>query len=190
MPALSQGAKRKLSKGTVVEALRVTQTKGEVPAEEGVQLRVQFELQGGLVDAFSRDAWQAAYELHDTSLRLLYWLAVRKKGSLLRSQVAEPAKYLRKATLYWTRNPDLTDNVTNRIWAMVIDEEKVPHVFDTEKELKESLFKFDRRVLLTAASLPGKGDKIVVEVKVKWGRHSFIEKGIARAASDPVSLER
>jgi hypothetical protein len=190
MQAVSQSQKRVLSKSTRIRSLEVGQTSGEVTADQGAQLRIRFKLVGGLVDAFSRDVWQTAYDVHDTSLRLLYRVKVMRKGGLLGSQVAEPARYLKKATLYWTRNPDLTDNITNRIWVMVIDEEKVPHVFDTEKDVRESLFSFDRRLLVPATALPKKGEKVVVEVKMKWGRHSFIEKGTTTSVSAPFSFER
>ena len=190
MEAAVQADRRGLSKNTSVGALSAEQTTGEVPLEAGVQLRVRFRLEGGLVEAFSRGAWQTAYEVHDTSLRLLYWVTVKKKGAVLKAQLAEPAKFLKKATLYWTRNPDLTDNVTNRIWAMVIDEEKVPHFFDSEPKLKEFLFTFDRRVLVPAVAVSGTSRGLEVEVKVKWGRHSFIEKGHASATSASLTIRK
>ncbi|HVP24067.1 MAG TPA: hypothetical protein VMS77_09180 [Conexivisphaerales archaeon] len=189
MEAALDGDGRELSRRTSLGPVYVSQTTGEVQPEQGVQLKVKFRLQGGLVDAFSRATWQTAYEAHDTSLRLLYWLAVKKKGGLRRGNVAGPAKHLKKATLYWTRNPDLTDNATNRIWAMVIDEEKVPHVFDSEEKVKEALFSFERRILVPA-SLMSQADEVRVEVKLKWGRHSFIEKGHVSAVSDRLAIKR
>ena len=120
--------------------------------------------------------------------RIRYWLKVTKRGTLFSSQVAEPPKYVRKAILYWTRNPDLTNNVTNRIWAMVVDEEGIPHVYDSERNLKDALFTFDRRILAPSPALAD-GDEVRVEVKVKWGRHSFIEKGEASSTSEPLVVK-
>ena len=178
-----------LSRSTSVRDLAASQTSGGIPSEAGVQLRVRFRLSGGLVDVFSRGTWQEAYEVHDTTLRLLYWIKVKRKG-ILSTQVADPAKYLKKAALYWTRNPDLTDNVTNRIWAMVVDEEKIPHFFDLEEKLKDCLFTFDRRILVPASALHSGSDELAVEVKVRWGRHSYIEKGHTTATSQPLKVKR
>jgi hypothetical protein len=190
MEATSQRGRRELSGRTFLKSITVTQTSGEVTAEQGAQVRVQFELGGGLVDAFNRATWQEAYDLHDTSLRLLYWITIKRKGRLTGSKLAEPAKFLKKATLYWTRNPDLTDNVTNRIWAMVVDEDKIPHIFDSERKLREYLFRFDRRLLIPASSLDKAPAPLVAAIRLKWGRHSFIEKGEATGTSAPFTLKR
>ncbi len=181
--------REELSRSTSVHDLTVSQTSGEIPPEAGLQLRISFRLSGGLVDVFSRGTWQEAYEVHDTTLRLLYWIKVKRRG-ILSSQVADPAKYLKKASLYWTRNPDLTDNMTNRIWAMVVDEEKIPHFFDSEEKLKECLFIFDRRIMVPASALHRGSEELAVEVKVKWGRHSYIEKGHTTVTSPPFKAKR
>ncbi len=190
MEAVSKQRKRDLSEATRVTVIEAAPTSGEVSPDQGTQVRVRFGLEGGLVEAFNRATWQEAYELHDTSLRLSYRIGIRRKGALLSSSVGEPVRYVKKASLYWTRNPDLTDNVTNRIWAMVVDEEKVPHVFDSEEELKEFLFTFERRVLVPADVARRVSGQVVAEVAVKWGRHSFVEKGLAKATSLPFALKK
>jgi len=190
MEAVTSELKESLSRSTGIDAVIVTQTSGEVAADQGAQFRVRFSLRGGLVDTFNRATWQQAYDVHDTSLRLLYWITMKKKGAFRSSAIGEPSKFLKKATLYWTRNPDLTDNVTNRIWAMVVSEEKVPHIFDSERELRDYLFTFDRRILVPAAAISRVSGPLVAEVRLKWGRHSFIEKGHVVATSDPFELKR
>jgi hypothetical protein len=177
-----------LSKSTKIAGLRVAFPREGVAYDDGLWLGLRFRVEGGLYDVFNRDVWQSAYAVHDNAMRFTYRVKVLRSGIVPRA-VAGPLKCVRKATLYWTRNPDLTDDASNAIWAMVVDEEKVPHLFDSEAALKGFLFSFERKLLVPAGSLRRGEADLMVRVEGKWGRHSYIEKGQTSATSEPFRVK-
>ncbi|MEM0117780.1 MAG: hypothetical protein QXV32_04980 [Conexivisphaerales archaeon] len=170
----------------VIQPLQKTIQRGQ-----NLEIRVKFRLRGGIYDAFNREAWQIAWQKHDIMLRLIINVEIFKKG-LRSSSLTGKLKFVKKGKLYWTRNPDLTDNITNRIWAFVVDEDSNPRFFDEESKVKEALFDFEKAITIQQEKLAGEraGRKaIFAKAEVRWGRHIFVEKGRVSATSPPVEIE-
>ncbi len=145
-----------------------------------------FKVVGGLREAFHPDVWTVSWEDFDKLLRLTLRVSVGARRGPVTRKLAEIKKEVRKASFYWSRDPDLP----YRIWAMIIPEDggppKIPvNVEDAKSKMLDATKTFE----ISASSL-GKGrHSIVGDVQVKWGRRSFIEKGSASSKSKPVSVE-
>ena len=89
---------------------------------ETVMVNFSFKILGGLRESFHPDVWTVAWEDYDKILRLTYRAGVgTRRGPLLRN-LAETKKAVRKASFYWSRDPDLP----YRIWAMIVPEDGGP----------------------------------------------------------------
>lgn len=175
---------------TYITDFVVLPLQSELQPDQPADLRIKFKLRGGIFDSFNRAAWQLAWHKHDVMLRLLINISIYKKmAGVVSSKVLGPLKFVKKGKLYWTRNPDLTDNITNTIWAFVVDEEDRPRIFDAEIDIKQALFDFDRRISLPPSSLKEEKNTLFAKVQVKWGRHIYIEKGKVSSSSPPFTLE-
>ena len=148
-----------------------------------VKVSLAFRIVGGLREAFHPDVWTVSWEDFDKILRLTIRMSVGARRGVITSRLAEVKKEVRKASFYWSRDPDLP----YRIWAMVIPEDGGPPIIPTsvenaQKEMLDVLKTFE-----VSASRLGPGRHTLVgEVAAKWGRRSFIEKGEVAAKSRPL----
>lgn len=188
MPSPTSEA-RELGRTTKIEGLTCIASTNRARRDQAVEIKVKFQIRGGLYEVFNRSTWQQAYESHDTLLRLMFRIGLyRRTSGFVSSAVVKPVKFVRKGKLYWTRNPDLTDNVTNRIWAFIVTEDGAPKIFDSERDLRDSLFDIERIFSIPSASLkPGK-NTYFARAWLKWGRHTYIEKGSTSAKSEPTLI--
>ncbi|MDG6938797.1 MAG: hypothetical protein JRN39_00100 [Nitrososphaerota archaeon] len=156
----------------------------ETTADQNVDVRVRFSIQGGLRDAYDRSCWQTAYAEHDTLLRIIFHAGIyRKAGGVLDRAVVKKTKFVKKGKLYWTRNPDLTDNTANRIWSFVVDEDGAARVHDKEEDVKDTLFTFDRTLTIPAGSLKKGTNTLFVKASARWFRHTYAGSGSLSGSS-------
>ncbi|HYC11925.1 MAG TPA: hypothetical protein VEC02_04610 [Nitrososphaerales archaeon] len=153
-----------------------------------VKVSLRFRIVGGLREAFHPDIWTVSWEDFDKILRLTIRMSVGVKRGLLTRKLAEVKKEVRKASFYWSRDPDLP----YRIWAMIVPEDGGPpripsSVEDAQKEMLDVAKTFE----LPASDLGRGRHALVGEVYARWGRRSFIEKGEVSSKSRPlvVSVE-
>ena len=160
--------------------------KKSYPAGGTISLSLGFRVVGGLREAFNPDVWTVAWEDFDKVLRLRIRMSVAVAGGIRSRRIAEMKKGVRRASFYWSRDPDLP----YRIWAMIIPEDGGPpqipsSVEDAKKRMLDPTKTFD-----VPASALGKGKhRLVGEVNAAWGRRSFIEKGSVTAKSKPLVIE-
>jgi len=150
-----------------------------------VKASLSFRIVGGLREAFHPDVWTVAWEDFDKILRLTIRMSVGVQRGLLNQRLAEVKKDVRKASFYWSRDPDLP----YRIWAMIVPEDGGPpriptSVEDAQKEMLDVAKTFQ----VPASSLGPGRHKLVGEVHAKWGRRSFIEKGEVTSKSGPLVI--
>ncbi|MDG7035146.1 MAG: hypothetical protein JRN37_10040 [Nitrososphaerota archaeon] len=179
---------RERSRATLLSPVEFKLQTDEVSLDEAVKVSVRAKLEGGLVDAFRRATWQEAYAAHDILLRLQFGMSIRSGGQLFGKTIVS-AKWVKKGILFWTRDANLTDNVTNMIWAMAADENGYNHFFEDEQGVRDFLFTFTRELSFLPVSL-GRGEhRLHAEVFVKWWRHTYIERGQVAARSPSISLK-
>ena len=113
-------------------------------------------------------------------------MSVSAQGGVRSKKLAEIKKEVRRASFYWSRDPDLP----YRIWAMVVPEDGGPPKIPRDVEdAKSKMLDVDKEFSIPASSL-GKGrHKLVAEVRAKWGRRSFIEKGEVNSRSKPLVIQ-
>lgn len=150
-----------------------------------IHVNVTFRIVGGLREAFHPDVWTVAWEDFDKLLRLTFRISLGRSGGLRTRTVAGAKKEVRRASFYWSRDPDLP----YRIWAMVVPETGgAPLIPRSVEDAKSKMFDVEREFQFPASTLgPGK-HKLVARASAKWGRRSFIEKGEVSSKSKPLVI--
>lgn len=159
---------------TKIEGVHVSADKKSYALSETIKTNVGFRVVGGLREAFHPDVWTVAWEDFDKILRLTLRLSVGVQGGLRVRKLAEIKKGVRKASFYWSRDPDLP----YRIWAMIVPEgggpPKIPH---NVEDAKSKMLDVEKQFDVPASSLGSGSHRLVANVAAKWGRRSYIEKG-------------
>ena len=151
--------------------------------EETVKVNVSFKVVGGLREAFHPDVWTVAWEDFDKILRLTISAALKAQGAVSSKKLAEIKKEVRRASFYWSRDPDLP----YRIWAMVVPEDGgPPKIPRNVEDAKSKMLDVEKEFSFPASVLGPGSHKLVADVKGKWGRRSFIEKGEVASKSRPL----
>jgi hypothetical protein len=171
---------------TRLEGVRLITDKKSYPSGETVTANLGFRVLGGLREAFHPDVWTLAWEDFDKILRLTMKVSLGVHRGPFNRRLAEIKKEVRKASFYWSRDPDLP----YRIWAMVIPEDGGPPKIPRSVEDAKSKMLDVEKTFRFPASRLGKGrHRLVGDAYVSWGRRSFIEKGTASSRSRPVVIE-
>ena len=145
-----------------------------------------FRVVGGLREAFTPDVWTLSYEDFDKILRLTFSMSIGVPRGLLTRRIAEVKKVVRKASFYWSRDPDLP----YRIWAMIVPEDGGPPVIPSNVEsAKTKMFDVTKIFEIPALTLGRGRHRLVGEAQVRWGRRSYIEKGTVASKSRPQVIE-
>jgi len=171
---------------TSIAGVHITTDKKRYSTEDAVTASLGFRIVGGLREAFHPDVWTVSWEDFDKVMRLSYGMSVRVRRGVLARNLAVVKKAVRKASFYWSRDPDLP----YRIWAMIIPEDGGPpriptSVEDAKKEMLDvtKTFEFPAKALGTGSH------RLVGQVEARWGRRSFIEKGEVSAKSRDLAIE-
>ena len=113
-----------------ISDIKIGSSHDSIRSNEILTLSLSFNIDGSIRENFSQKNWERAYDKHDNGFRLTISLDL-KVG---RNSV-DKAKFVRKAVLFWTRNPKLS----YRVWVSVIKDE-TPHYPLTIEEAKSLLF--------------------------------------------------
>lgn len=150
------------------------------------KLSLGFRIVGGLRDAFHPDVWTVAWEDFDKILRLTTKLSIGVRRGIGQRKLVEVKKEVRKASFYWSRDPDLP----YRIWVMVMPEDGgPPKIPRNVEDAKGMMLDFEKTFAISASDLGAGRHTLVGKVEAKWPRKSFIEKGSVSGESRPVVVE-
>ncbi|QQG47983.1 MAG: hypothetical protein HY247_04210 [archaeon] len=173
---------------TKADRVKLLTDKKSYGVNETISANLEFRVVGGLREAFHPEVWTVAWEDFDKILRLTLRASVGVRRGLITRKASETKKEVRRASFYWSRDPDLP----YRIWAMIVPEDggppKIPH---SVEDAKSKMLDVEKTLKIPASSL-GKGShRLVASASAKWGRRSFIEKGSVNAKSKPavISIE-
>ena len=171
---------------TTIEDAEVATNKRTYSIGETVVVSLAFKVRGGLREAFHPDVWTVAWEDFDKIMRLTMAASIGVKRGVVTRKVAEAKKRVRRASFYWSRDPDLP----YRVWAMIVPEDGGPPIIPRNVEdAKSKMLDVEKTFEIPAEAL-GKGrHSLVGQAKAKWGRRSFIEKGSVSKSSKPVVIE-
>lgn len=171
---------------TRLDGIRLITDKRSYSCSETVSANLEFRVVGGLREAFHPDIWTVAWEDFDKILRLTMKMSLDVERSLRPKKIAEIKKEVRRASFYWSRDPDLP----YRIWAMVVPEEGgSPKIPRSVEDAKSKMFDVEKSFRFPASSLGRGKHRLIGNASVGWGRRSFIEKGAASLRSKPLVIE-
>jgi hypothetical protein len=148
-----------------ISDIKIGSSHDSIKSNEILNLSLSFNIDGSIRENFSQKNWERAYDKHDNGFRLTISLDL-KVG---RNSV-DKAKFVRKAVLFWTRNPKLS----YRVWVSVIKDE-TPHYPLTIEEAKSLLFDVTKTMELDSNKLKEGENEIHVSIKVSWGKHLYTD---------------
>jgi hypothetical protein len=171
---------------TRLEGVSLIADKKSYSRSDTMAVNFEFRVVGGLREAFHPDVWTMAWEDSDKILGLTMGMSLRVRRGLFTRRLAEIKKEVRKASFYWSRDPDLS----YRIWVMIVPEDGgPPKIPQSVEDAKAKMFDVEKMFSLPTSAL-GKGrHRLVGNAYASWGRRSFIEKGSASTMSKPLVVE-
>ena len=171
---------------TKLSQIHLVADKRSYSISETIRIRASFRITGGLREAFHPDVWTVAWEDFDKILRLTLKTVLRIQGVVRSKKLEGSKKQVRRASYYWSRDPDLP----YRIWAMIIPEDGgPPQIPRSVEDAKAKMLDFEREFQVPASAFGAGSHKLVVDANVKWGRRSFIEKGEVSSRSKPLVVQ-
>jgi len=154
--------------------LKLMTDKKSYSLDDTIVANLGFRIVGGLREAFHPDVWTVSWEDYDKILNLTFRTSLIARRGPLSRKIGDGSKLVRKASFYWSRDPDLP----YRIWAMIMPEDGGPPKIPLNVEdAKSKMLDFTQTFELPASKL-GKGKHTLsASAEAKWPRRSFIEKG-------------
>ncbi len=146
-----------------IEKLNLTCSQVELRPDERVTFRITFAIDGNIRRVFDQKNWEKAYNLHDKLFRIKIDIDL-KSGSKKVVHVGS----LRKASLFWNRNPKLP----YRIWTLIIKDDTTFYPSNVE-EAKSLLFDVEKDVIVNASEFNGGQHDVRAKIRVWWGRHYY-----------------
>lgn len=151
-----------------------------VKSGQPLTLSLSFKVDGGVREAFSQKNWERAYNKHDNGFRMTVEVDI-KSGR----RTVMPIKFVRKAALFWTRNP----KIPFRIWVSIVKDD-APFYPLTEEEAKSLLFDVNKVIELSGNDLDSGTQKLYADIRVSWGKHDYTDPTEIKARSNEVELMR
>ena len=136
-----------------------------ISSNDTLTLTLAFKIDGLIREIFSQKNWERAYDKHDNGFRLTVLLELR-----VCRKTFDNIKLVRKAVLFWTRNP----KISYRVWISIIKEETPYYPLDIE-EAKSLLFDVTKSIVLDSNLLKKGENHIQISIKVSWGKHLYTE---------------
>jgi len=143
-------------------------------------LDLGFNIDGLIREIFSQKNWERAYDKHDNAFRLTIFLDVKVGGKSI-----DKIKFIRKAVLFWTRNPKLS----YRVWISIIKDE-TPHYPLTIEEAKSLLFEVTKTIEVQSNNLAMGENEIKIDIGVSWGRHIYTEPVELHAQTQTIKVNK
>ncbi|HKX21625.1 MAG TPA: hypothetical protein VJM74_08150 [Nitrososphaeraceae archaeon] len=163
-----------------ISDIRLGTSHESIESNDSLTLNLSFNIDGQIREIFSQKNWERAYDKHDNGFRLTVQLELK-----VCTKTIENIKFVRKAVLFWTRNPKLS----YRVWISIIKED-TPYYPLTIEEAKSLLFDITKNIVLDSNVLKKGKNKIQVSIKVSWGKHLYTEPSELRGESEFVKVNK
>jgi hypothetical protein len=138
-------------------------------------LHLSFTIEGAIRDAFVQKNWEKAYNKHDNGFRMTIEVEI-KSGR----KTVMPLKFVRKAALFWTRNP----KIPHRIWVSIVKDD-TPHYPLSVEEAQSQLFDVSKVIELPSDLT---GQKLSADISVHWGKHEYTEPDKISAKTNAIEM--
>ncbi|HEY9399658.1 MAG TPA: hypothetical protein VIP29_07170 [Nitrososphaeraceae archaeon] len=151
-----------------------------IGSNDTLTFNLGFNIDGLIREIFSQKNWERAYDKHDNVFRLTFFLEL-----LVGNKVVDKIKFVRKAVLFWTRNPKLS----YRVWISIIKDE-TPYYPLTIEEAKSLLFDVTKTIELDSSILKKGENQIQISIKISWGKHLYTEPSELRGETKIVKVNK
>jgi hypothetical protein len=167
------------SRGNFISETKLETVQAKEESRNVGQVKLSFSITGTIRGAFNQSSWEKAYNKHDNSFRLKIRIALKTSNQTIFTK-----EYVRKAVLFWTRNP----KVPFRIWIFVVQED-VPLYPLSVEEAQSLMFDVNKTIEVKEdQSGKSRDSDIYAEIRVSWGRHDFTEPVELSAQSNSARL--
>ncbi|MDE1766814.1 MAG: hypothetical protein KGI27_11165 [Thaumarchaeota archaeon] len=173
-------------KSTIGEVLLV-KSADKFGTSDNITINVKFSVTGGLREAFNEKNWERAYNKHDNVFKLKYGVKLYS-GGLRKREIGTPLDTYKKAALFWTRNPKLTQMAEKKVWVQ-ISKNFESHIPMNQAEAQQLLLDFDEKMEIKASDLGAGKHKIGAEVYVSWFKHDYTEEVDTKSNSREIEIE-
>ena len=163
---------------SVISSVVLEKSHDSMSADKPLTLNLGFKIEGAIREAFVQKNWEKAYNKHDNGFRMTFEVDV-KSGR----KTVMPLKFVRKAALFWTRNP----KIPHRIWVSIVKDD-APHYPLAVEEAQSLLFDVNKVIEMSAGDLPAGAHKLSAEIRVHWGKHEYTQPDEIKAKSNEVQL--
>ncbi|MGI0029136.1 MAG: hypothetical protein ACREAQ_05410 [Nitrososphaera sp.] len=158
----------------------LSKSQDSVKPEQPLTLSLSFQIDGGIREAFSQKNWERAYNKHDNGFRMTIEVDLKSGRKTIL-----PLKFVRKAALFWTRNP----KIQYRIWVSIVRDDE-PFYPLTIEEAQSLLFDVNKVMELSGNDLHSGQHRLHADIKVSWGKHDYTDPAEIRGSSNEIELLR
>jgi hypothetical protein len=165
---------------SIISDIKLDTPNKSIGSNATLSLDLAFSIEGMIREIFSQKNWERAYDKHDNAFRLSVLLDIRA-----RKKSIDKIKFVRKAVLFWTRNPKLS----YRVWISIIKDE-VPFYPLTVEEAKTLLFDVTKTIELESNHLEKGENELQIDIKVSWGRHVYTEPSELHGQTETIIITK
>ena len=171
----------------MISDIQLEKSKDQFSPDEDITINVRFSVTGEIRDSFTEKNWTEAYNQNDNTIKLKYGIKLSKSG-LRKHDLGKPIDDYRKASIFWTRNPKLVNQMKEkRIWVQVAKNFE-PFIRLTEEEVRQEFFDFNESYIFKASELGSGEHKISAEISASWQTHTYIQKGDSKNQSEEIEI--
>jgi hypothetical protein len=156
----------------------LAKSQDSVKSGQALTLSLNFKVDGAIREVFSQKNWERAYNKHDNGFRMTIEVDLKSGRKTIM-----PIRFVRKAALFWTRNP----KIHYRVWVSVVRDD-APFYPLTEDEAKTLLFDVNKVIELSGSDLNPGSQKLCADIRVSWGRHYYTEPAEIKGTSNDIEL--
>lgn len=176
-----------VSGDSCIAGLNLVPSATRVKMDEPLTLVVRFGVQGRIREALNQKNWVEAYDRHDNLFRIKYTIGVQS-GSLVKRDLFEPVSFVRKASLYWSRDPKLPPPPPEKkVWAIIVIDDN-PILPESEEQARSLIFDVRRAIEVTGSSVGRGRQKLSAYARASWGRHVYTEPMEIEARSGEIEI--
>jgi len=172
---------------TFITDVELEKSNDKFGTNENIIINVKFAIMGAFREAFNEKNWERAYNKHDNTFKLKYGVKLYT-GGLRKREIGKPVDTYRKAALFWTRNPKLTQMAEKKIWVQIAKNFE-PFIPKSLTEAQELLLNFNEKIEFKASDLGDGKHKIGAEVFVSWLKHDYTDTFNEKTHSDEIEIE-
>jgi hypothetical protein len=159
----------------------LSKSQESVSYDHPVTLSLSFKVEGSIRESFSQKNWERAYNKYDNVFRMTIEVDLRSGGTTIM-----PLKFVRKASLFWTRNP----KIPFRIWISIVKDDTSYYPL-SEEEARSMLFDVNKVIELNGSYLDSAGTHtLYASIRASWGKHQYTQPTQINGRSNDIKLVR